>query len=164
MINMEPRDAHAPLPAWRAWVYAGVTIGVLDILDAFVFFWLRSGVRPVRILQSVASGVLGKGAYTGGTQAAALGLALHFVIAFTIAGVFILLSRRFPFLRRPVLVWGPLYGIAVYLVMNQVVVPLSQAAHGAKPLPVIVNGVLIHILAVGLPSAWFASRIHPHRE
>jgi hypothetical protein len=39
-------------------------------------------------------------------------------------------------------------------------VPLSAAVVGSgpKPVPVIVNGLLIHMIGVGLPTAIFASR------
>jgi hypothetical protein len=42
--------------------------------------------------------------------------------------------------------------------MNHVVVPLSAAVTGAgpKPLAVILNGLLIHMIGVGLPAALFA--------
>ena len=45
------------------------------------------------------------------------------------------------------------------VVMNAVVLPLSRAATGPRPLPVLLNGVLIHMLGVGLPAAWVASRV-----
>ena len=46
------------IPASRALLYGTLAVGVLDLLDAFVFFGLRSGVRPIRILHSIASGLL----------------------------------------------------------------------------------------------------------
>jgi hypothetical protein len=69
-------------------------------------------------------------------------------------------SRRLPALARRPLVFGPLYGLVVYAVMNYVVVPLSAAVVGSgpKPIPVIVNELLIHVIGVGLPAAIFAAR------
>ncbi len=46
--------------------------------------------------------------------------------------------------------------ICLYGVMNFVVLPLSAAVTGPKTLPVVINGLLIHALGVGLPSAVFA--------
>ena len=64
-----------------------LTVGVLDILDAFVFFGIR-GVPPLRILQAVASGLVGPAAAAdGGLATAALGLLLHFLIALVIVVV-----------------------------------------------------------------------------
>jgi hypothetical protein len=141
----------------RALLLGTLTVGVLDIMDAFVFFGLRSGVAPVRILQSIAAGLLGRDAFRGGTPTAVLGALLHFFIAFCIVGTYLLASRRLPSLARKPIVYGLPYGIAVYIVMNFVVVPLSAAGGGAMPpWPVVVNGLLIHALGVGLPSALFA--------
>lgn len=142
----------------RAWVAAGLVIGVADLADAFLFFGLR-GVSPVRILQSIASGVLGPAAFSGAAAAAALGVALHLLIAFAIAGVYLFAALRLETLRRRWLLWGPLYGILVYAVMNVVVIPLSRAAGGMPALPVLINGLVIHVVGVGLPAAWFASRL-----
>ena len=50
--------------------------------------------------------------------------------------------------------------LVVYAVMNLVVVPLSNAGKSPFVLPVFLNGIAIHLVGVGLPSAWFVSRVH----
>jgi hypothetical protein len=149
------------LSVGRAITYGTLAVGVLDLLDAFVFFGLR-GVAPILIPQSIASGVLGRAAYDGGLGTAALGVLLHFFIAFGIVTTYVLASRRWPTLARRPFIYGPLYGILVYGVMNLIVVPLSAAVVGSKTLPVVVNGLLIHMLGVGLPGA-LAARMAFHR-
>jgi hypothetical protein len=148
----------------RAIAHGGLTVGVLDGLDAIVFFGVRNGVGPLQIFKGIAGGLLGReAAVAGGWPTALLGVALHFTIATTIVTVFYLASRRLPFLTRWPFVWGPLYGIGVYLTMNLVVLPLS-ALHGSglsHALPVLLNGLLIHIVGVGTPSALFARAAHP---
>lgn len=144
------------LTAIQALLFGTLTVGGLDILDAFVFFGLR-GVTPTVILQSIASGILGQAAYSGGISTAILGGVLHFFIAFAVVGTYFAASRRLPVLTRRPILYGALYGVLVYLVMNLVVVPLSAAVIGPKTLPVIINGVLIHMLGVGIPAALFAS-------
>ncbi len=141
-----------PAPAL---VIGGLTVGLLDGLDAIVFFGLR-GVPPVQIMQSIASGLLGRAAYQGGIATAALGTLLHFGIALAVVVAYYIASRRLPALTRQPLVFGPLYGLLVYGVMNFVVLPLSAAVTGPKTLPVVINGLLIHALGVGLSSALFA--------
>lgn len=145
----------------RALLYGTLAVGVLDLLDAFVFFWLRSGVRPIRILQSIAAGLLGRASFSGGWPTALLGLGLHFFIALIIVLVFLLASRRLPILRRHAIPAGLLYGIAVYLTMTFVVVPASAAAGGTPSWPVALNGVLIHMFGVGLPAALAARAARP---
>ena len=46
----------------RAILYGGLTVGTLDLIDAFVFFGLRSGATPIPILHSIAAGFLGRDA------------------------------------------------------------------------------------------------------
>jgi hypothetical protein len=136
----------------------GLVVGALDLLDAVVFFGLRSGVRPVRIFQSIAAGVLGRAAFSGGTNAAALGVVLHFVIAFLIVLTYWILSRYIPFMRQQVLVGGICFGIGAYFVMNYVVIPLSATSRGAFAWPVFINGLAIHAFGIGLPAAWIIAR------
>jgi hypothetical protein len=139
----------------RALLLGTLTVGVLDAADAMIFFGLR-GVSPVRVLQSIASGLLGRAAFRGGLVTAAMGTALHFFIAFGIVAVFFAASRRMPWLLRRPVVSGLGYGLLAYLVMSQVVVPLSAAPVGPRTTAVVLNGILIHMLGVGLPAALFA--------
>ena len=150
------------MPWRRALLFGTLAVGILDILDAIVFFALR-GAQPIRILQSIAAGLLGRAAFAGGWRTAALGLALHFFIAFVVVLVFMLAGRRVQALTRHPIAFGLVYGLAVYLVMNLVVVPAS-AAGGARAWPawpVVLNGVLIHMFGVGLPAALAARAADP---
>ncbi len=123
-----------PLSVSGALAAGTLIVGTLDILDAFVFFGLR-GVKPMSILQSIASGVLGRPAYQGGMTTALLGLLLHFFIAFGVVATYLVATRLIPALNRRPVIYGMLYGLAVYAVMNFVVVPLSNAALGSGPTP-----------------------------
>jgi hypothetical protein len=144
----------------RAIAYGALVVGVLDGLDAVGFFGLR-GVSPLRIFQAIAAGLLGRAAFQGGFATAVLGAILHFSIGVGIVAVYYLASRRLPVLARQPLVWGPVYGVAVYLFLNLVVVPMSAASAAPYSVPVVVNGLLIHIVGVGLPSALFVRAAHP---
>jgi hypothetical protein len=148
-----------PLSPARAILYGTLAVGILDFLDATIFFGLFLKVGVQRVWQSVASGLLGKASFEGGLPTAVLGVCLHFFIAFGIVTVYYLVSRKLRFLtQRPVL-WGLLYGVAVYFIMSLVVVPLSRAAsHWPPSLPVFLNGIIGHALLIGLPAAIFASR------
>ena len=139
------------MTAARALALGTLAVGTLDLLDAFVFFGLR-GVQPGRILQGIAAGLLGTPAFRGGAATMALGLALHFLIAFSIVATYFLASRLWPALAARPILYGAIYGVIAYVVMSRIVVPLSLAPGGTPTLPVIVNGVFIHILGVGIPS------------
>jgi hypothetical protein len=139
----------------RAVLWGGLTVGALDLADAFIFFGLR-GVAPVRILQSIASGALGRAAFSEGLAAAALGVAVHFFVATSIVFVCYLASAVIRSIVRHPFVFGPIYGWIVYAFMNLVVIPLSRAGPSRFVWPVVLNGLAIHALGVGIPSAWFA--------
>lgn len=145
--------------ALRAIFWGGLVAGALDITYAFVFYGLRNRLSPARILQSVASGLLGADAFKGGLGVAALGAALHFLIAFTAAAVYYAASRRLNLLLRRAFVCGVVYGVLIYALMNYVVVPLSAAPlRGTPPPVVLVTGLLVHMFFIGLPIALFARR------
>ena len=135
----------------------GLIAGVLDITAAIVIYAFR-GVAPMRILQSVASGLLGPAAFTGGGKTAALGLALHFLIATTAAAIYFLASRKLPALVRNPQLWGSLYGVAVWAFMNFVVLPLSAVRKQPFDAEMALILVAVHIVCVGLPIAFAARR------
>jgi hypothetical protein len=153
------------LTTTRAILYGGLTVGTLDLIDALVFFGVRSGAKPVAILQSIAAGFVGRdAARAGGISTATLGLFAHFMVAFCIVTVYVLASKALPALRKQWVLYGIAYGFAAYLVMTWFVVPMSNAGSGsitfALPvMPVLINGLFIHMFGVGLPSAYFASKI-----
>lgn len=136
----------------RALLLGGLTVGVLDALDALVFFGLR-GVTPARVFQGIASGLLGRSAFAGGMASALLGVLLHFFIAFAVVTTYHVAARRLPGLTLRPWIYGPLYGLLVYGVMNLIVVPLSLIGGGSPSTGVLLNGLLIHALGVGLPAA-----------
>src|SRR6266478_8318225 len=92
------------LRALRAILLGGLIAGTLDISYACIFSYIRRGTRPSVVLQSVASGALGRSAYEGGAKTAALGLAFHFLIALIAATVYYLASRVLRFMvTRPII-------------------------------------------------------------
>jgi len=142
----------------RAILWGTLAVGTLDALDAIVFFGLR-GVTPLRIFQSIASGLLGRAAYEGGLLTAFLGAVLHYLIAFLIVATAAIAARWQPRLADHPWAWGPVYGVIVYAVMNMIVLPVSSAALGHPSPVVIVNGLLIHAFGVGIPSALTARAV-----
>lgn len=123
-------EAVRPGRALAAAVAGGLIAGTVDIVNAVLIY--RAG--PALVLQSIAKGVLGKAAFKGGLGAAALGAGLHAFISIVAALIYVTAGLRAPvLLRRPILIGIP-FGAGVFVVMNYVVLPLSQAAGGHKPL------------------------------
>src|SRR5207245_11391817 len=77
-----------PFPAI---LLGGLIVGALDLIYAILVY---SPQKPIRIPQTIASGVLGMKSYSGGAQTAALGVVLHFLIALGTATVYYIDSRR----------------------------------------------------------------------
>lgn len=154
---MHPQASHEksqPLPAIFC---AGLTCGVLDISAAFIT-WGIKGVKPIRILQSIASGLLGAKAFSGGWETAALGGVCHLLIAFSAATVFYATSRKIRFMTHQPVLSGVLYGVAVYLVMYWVVMPLSLVHRGPFSLNATMIAILTHMICVGLPISLIVHR------
>src|SRR4051812_3209618 len=106
-------------------ILGGLIAGMLDIADAFIFFGMR-GIKLLSIGQSIAAGLLGDEAYSGGIETFVMGLALHFAIAVVMALVFFVAVKLLPLLGRHALIAGAIYGLGLYLVMTYGVLPLSQ--------------------------------------
>ncbi len=141
----------------RTIALAGTAVGILDGIAAVVFAAAR-GVSPDLVFQYIASGILGRSAYEGGSATITLGVLLHFVVSFGAAAVFVAAAGGFAFLRRNPLVIGPLYGVAVYFFMSEVVSALSNVSRQPRTLSGTVVGILIHIFFVGLPIAIITSK------
>ena len=139
---------------------AAAVAGSLDLLYAFAF-WGAQGVPPVRILQSIASGWLGREAYSVGAPAAVLGALSHYGIVLVMAWTCYRVARIWPALAWRPWLFGPLYGAALYLAMTYVVVPLSAAGNGQWPAWQWsqLAHLAAHMALVGTPCAFAAARV-----
>jgi hypothetical protein len=144
--------------AFRAILYGGFLVGLLDSLDANIAYGLK-GLTAVQILQYIASGLLGPSAFNGGLATAALGLILHFFIAFAAAAVYFIVAKNLSLVRRRPVLSGLFYGVGVYLFMNVAVLPLSRVPKAPPSLALTLNGLIGHALLVGLPIALISSSI-----
>lgn len=150
--------SHRSSKALPTILLAGLIAGTLDMTGACVVAYLRAGVTPARVMRFIASGLLGAQALTGGVSMAALGTLLHYVIATTWAATFYLASRRLKFMTDYPIPVGVLYAVVVYLIMNFVVLPLSQVSRRPVPLSSHIIGCTILIFCIGLPIALIVRR------
>lgn len=146
-----------PKALLRGWLICGT----LDILSAFLDAQGQLGIGPQRLLQGVAGALLGPAAIEQGWASAALGLVMHYSVAFAVTAVFYLLSRRFPVLVKWPVVSGLIYGAVVFLVMFRVVIPLTIALRSlylTTPFnhtwpKLRLTQFLIHLVCIGVPVA-----------
>jgi hypothetical protein len=130
----------------------GLLAGALDLMQACILFgW--------RIPLAIAGGLLGREAFQGGVGTYVLGVFLHFFIAFSAAAVYYAASCRLGFLKEHPLVCGLFFGAAVEEVMNLIVLPLSALhARGPYQLHDLIQGLLVHMVVVGLPISFSIRR------
>ena len=130
----------------------GVIAGTLDLLQACILFgW--------DIPLSIAGGLLGRQAVHGGAGTYILGVLLHFFIACSAAATYYAASRKLRFLTEHPLVCGLFFGAAVEEVMSLVVLPLSALhARGPYELHDLIQGLLVHMVVVGLPISYSVRR------
>jgi hypothetical protein len=134
-------------------LWATLVAGTLDILSAFIF----SGAI-VGVLQTVASGPFGKD-IAEGPAGAALGLLTHFAIMAAMVTAYVLATQRIPALNRYWAVAGLLYGVALWLVMYWLVLPLRFASYQTPHEPLaIAKQLFSHCICVGLPIAFVVRR------
>lgn len=141
-------------------VFGGLAIGILDFLDASIFFPLYFGISFIDVWHGPASGILGREASrAGGLNSAMLGIVMHFCVAFSIAIVYFLLSRIIPYLVRHPIVSGLIFGIVAHFVMQYVVIPMSaiRSFPAWPPIGSLLNSVIGHAFLVGLPVALIAA-------
>jgi uncharacterized membrane protein YagU involved in acid resistance len=151
---MPGRSPHASENIAKAAVIGGAIGGAVDISYAIIANLPKAS--PQRVLQSVASGVLGRDSFDGGAATAALGLALHFAMNILIALIFIAAARTFAPIRNNLVAAGLIYGAAIYFVMRWVVVPLSRFPGDLRVIHPLEIG--FHMVGVGLVVALAARR------
>jgi uncharacterized membrane protein YagU involved in acid resistance len=129
----------------------GLIAAAIDIGAACLISGRGVGV----ILDSIAGGLLGRAAMEGGTQTAILGIVLQETMGVLIAAVYFLAAKLLPKLAQRWVVSGLIFGIAVFLVMNYVVLPLSAWRHSPHFVPGSFVENLVAMLVFGFIIAMF---------
>lgn len=146
----------------RTVISSGLTAGIMDITAAIVVYaFILHKTTAEKLLQSIASGIFKKEAYTGGPEMALLGLGLHFLIAFTFAWFYFKIFPYIPFFKINVFLSGISYGFFVWVVMNLIVLPIVFPVLPEKKLDfALLLSILIIICCVGMPIAIITRRYY----
>ena len=145
----------------QAWLIAGT----LDILSAFIYYYIKSGKTNFLIIfQFIASGIFGKDAGTGGTAMILAGFILHYAIAFSFTIFFFWLYPKVNEMSKNRIVTAIVYGLFVWTVMNLVVVPLSNTVHRPFNLTNAFINMCILIICIGLPLSFVANAFFRKRS
>lgn len=136
---------------------ATAVAGTLDILGAMLLAAL-SGTGPVQVLQSVASGPLGKSAMSSPAYALH-GLFVHFTIMLAMVTAYMIAATRLELLRKRPLLGGVAYGVGLWLFMYWVVLPIRwPSLFPPADSGQIAGQLFCHIALVGIPIALIAAR------
>lgn len=147
-VALQRRPSAALLPIG----VAGLVSGALDLAAGFILY-------GAKVPHVIAAGLLGASAFNGGAATNVLGVFLQFFIATSASAVFYFASRKLLFMLEHWIVCGIFFGIAVYLVMTLIVVPLSALRlHGPFTYEDLVTGLSVHIFLIGLPIAFSVRR------
>ncbi|MDO3626392.1 hypothetical protein Q3A68_09335 [Mucilaginibacter sp. BT774] len=127
-------------------------------LDALAAILISYKIPPAIIFKFIASGWFGRQAMSGGTYMIVFGLIFHYLIAafFTVI-LFLLYPRVVKILKSRYLV-GIVYGLAIWGIMNYVVLPMTNIpkSHGHLELISLLKGIVALIVCIGLPVALIA--------
>lgn len=161
ITNQTPPETMArPNHALRAVLLIGLIAGTLDITAAI----LVSGASPLMVLKFIASGAFGRdAAFAGGLWMAFLGLVFHYVIAYSWTVLYFFIYPRLRILSKNRIISGLVYGIVVWVVMNRVVLPLSQIQpRPFNPTQALI-GCAVLMVAIGLPISILTHRYYAKR-
>ena len=159
-MQVEPYPNHSNV--MTRLIAAGLTTGIIDGLFSSVAVVMYGSTIP-RLFQGVASTLVGTSAFTGGARTAAVGILMHFGVAFAWSAVFIFGLMRLARIRailasgHGVVMVAAVYGPLIWLVMSLVVIPilLAQPPNITFRWWVQFFG---HFLFVGLPIVALGSR------
>jgi hypothetical protein len=116
-------------PRTRLLVRAGLLTGIIDGLFSSVLSVAAYGSTVTRLFQGVAAVLLGPDAFQGGITTAAVGVLMHFGVAFTWSALFLFVVSRWSWIQRllesrhGVVRVAALYGPAIWMVMSLLVIP-----------------------------------------
>ncbi len=160
-MNTVPASHSIVVPPF-AWIVIGaLTATTLDIAFASLYWVALHDVAPTTVMQAIAAyWGWGRHAFDGGAATAALGVALFFARMVLLAAIYQAAARRFATLIEQPHICGALFGLAIYLSNQYVVMPLI----GSMPQNSAVNRdvlwmsccALSHMLLIGVPLALFA--------
>lgn len=139
-------------------------VGLLDILAAFLSFYLSTGKSPLIVLKFISSAVMGTDAYNGGAGSILLGIVLHFVVAFLFTLIFFLLYKPLRVYKYNTYLIAIVYGSFIWLVMNRLVLPMTYVKQPSFQFWEAAKAGLILIVMIGLPLAFRLKQRYGHSQ
>lgn len=141
--------------------WTALLVGILDIAAVILKHFIETGKDPSPLFKFIASGVFGKAALEGGLLMIVWGIVFHFMIAFLFSLVLYLIYPIAVQWLKNKWVTGLVYGMTIWIIMNQAVLPLSLAPQstGFNPAQAAIE-IAILICMAGIPIALIAHKYH----
>jgi hypothetical protein len=157
----EPAAQSAPRKLSSAIILAGLIAGTCDITAACSQFYIKTG-KPISLVgQYIASAVVGREtAYSGDVSMIILGFVFHYMVAFGWTILFFIAYPRISFLRGNKFVVGIAYGAFVWVMMSQVVVPMTLIGRGQFNFSNAAQAMGILMVCIGIPISLVANRYY----
>lgn len=150
--------------ATKTILWSGLVAGVFDAIAGVIVYYIFFGLNPLQVLQFIASGIHGPEAINSGFLMILAGTIYHFIIAYVCAIVYFFLFPNLSFLRKNVALMGLLFGLAIWLIMNLIVLPQSNIPKSPFDINLALVGIIWHMLLVGLPIAIITSKYYTKKE
>src|SRR4051812_46069401 len=156
---MTETSTQAPKKLSTAIIVTGLLAGTCDITAACTQFYIKTGKSPILVGQYISSAVFGKeAAYSGDISMIILGFLFHYVVAFGWTILFYSAYPRMSFLRGNKIIVGIAYGAFVWVMMSQVVVPLTLIGRGPFNFSNAAQAMAILMVCIGLPISLMANQ------
>lgn len=150
--------------ATKTILWSGLIAGILDAIAGVIVYYIFFRFNPFQVLQFIATGIHGPEAMNGGILMIFVGTIYHFIIAYACAIFYFLLYPKLAFLRKNIIVMGLLFGLSIWLVMNLLVLPLSNIPKNPFDLNLAIIGIIWHMVLVGLPIALITAKYFSKKE
>ena len=134
--------------------------GILDITAACIQAYVTRQTTPDVVLQYIASGLLGKAAFSGGVGVLLLGLVIHFAIVSACAIVFFIAYPKIRFLKATVFLNAFLIAIIAWTVTTRIIIPFSKINAAPFDISRALIAIAILFFCVGIPIAVMTKRFY----
>lgn len=145
----------------KAVLFATLIAGLMDITSAYIDVYIRTGHISTKMFQYIAGGALGLDtSLKGGLGVQALGLCIHFFLAFSYTLAFFLIYPKLHLQQFNKYLVGFIYGFLVGMFMTFIVLPLTKLPHNPFDFAKALKAWLILAFMLGIPVSFIANRYY----
>ena len=149
---------------WKQIFKAAAIAGSLDISAASIQAYVTNKVTPDTLLRYIASGLFGKEAFSGGIAYVLIGLAVHFLIAFSCTVTYFFAYPKIKLLRISVLLSSFFVALVAWIITTRLIIPLSKIQQPPFNLVKAIIAISILYFCVGLPIAFITKSYYTTRK